>query len=107
MEENYKNYTPLSEKIRELEENGFKSQYKVENGRLMDVTMKKEYAPEEIAVKDKFRFEGESNPDDMSILYAIECSDGGKGTLVNAYGMYGDDEIDQFLNQIPGEGPNL
>jgi hypothetical protein len=27
--------------------------------------------------------------------------------LVNAYGMYGDEEIDQFVTQIPGEGLNL
>jgi hypothetical protein len=108
MEDNFKNYTPpLSEKITELEAQGYKSQFKVENGKLVDISMKKEYAAGEIIVKEKFRFEGESNPDDTSILYVLECNDGGKGTLVNAYGMYGDEEIDQFVTQIPGEGLNL
>ena len=36
----------------------------------------------------------------MSILYAIETSDGRKGTLVDAYGLYSDDETGEFLNQI-------
>ena len=36
----------------------------------------------------------------MSILYAIETSDGRKGTLVDAYGMYSDDETGEFMNQV-------
>jgi hypothetical protein len=36
----------------------------------------------------------------MSILYAIETSDGRKGTLVDAYGFYSDDETGEFINQI-------
>jgi hypothetical protein len=106
MEDN-NDLAPLSEKIREFEGKGYQSQYKVKNGKLVDLSMKKEYAPEEVRVKEKFRFEGESNPDDMSILYVLECTDGGKGTLVNAYGLYADEEIDLFVAQIPGEGPNL
>jgi hypothetical protein len=47
-----------------------------------------------------YRFEGISNPDDMSILYAIETSDGRRGTLVDAYGFYSDDETGEFINQV-------
>jgi hypothetical protein len=105
--EDFKNYTPLSEKIKELEDQGFENQFKVENGKLIDLTERREYSPSDVTLKDKFRFEGESNPDDMSILYALECRNGSKGTLINAYGTYANEEIDQFISEIPGEKPNL
>lgn len=107
MTDNYKNYTPLSEKIKQLENQGYSSQLKVEDGKLIDLTKKKSFKPGEVRVIEQFRFEGESNPDDMSILYVLECNDGSKGLLTNAYGMYGDEEIDQFVAEIPGEKPKL
>jgi hypothetical protein len=106
MKDNYKNYTPLSEKLKELEQEGYSSHFKVQDGKLVDLTHHREYAPQDVRVKDKFRFEGESNPDDMSIIYALECQNGEKGTLVNSYGLYADDEIDFFVSEIPGERSN-
>ena len=35
-----------------------------------------------------YRFEGDSSPDDNSVLYAIESKGGIKGVLVDAYGTY-------------------
>ncbi|MEH6680260.1 MAG: phosphoribosylpyrophosphate synthetase [Sediminicola sp.] len=43
----------------------------------------------EYFVDEFYRFEGDSNPDDSSILYAISTSNGHKGLLVSAYGAYG------------------
>jgi hypothetical protein len=51
-------------------------------------------------VVNYFRFEGPSNPDDMSILYAIEANDGVKGTLVDAYGTYASPEVNQFILEV-------
>jgi hypothetical protein len=39
-------------------------------------------------VDEFYRFEGMTNPDDSSILFAISSSDGLKGTLGDAYGVY-------------------
>lgn len=35
-----------------------------------------------------YPFEGMSNPDDNSIVFAISSHSGVKGVLVDAYGMY-------------------
>lgn len=107
MEDNNKNLTPLSVKIREFDEKGYTYQFKVENGRLYSISDNKVYSPEDVRVVEKFRFEGQSNPDDMSILYVLECRDGIKGTLVNAYGLYATEEIDQFVSEVPGEEPKI
>ncbi|WP_315824238.1 hypothetical protein [Paraflavitalea speifideaquila] len=54
-----------------------------------------------------FRFEGESNPDDSSILYVIEANDGLIGYSLDSYGAISshDNELgyDNFLRMIPVE----
>jgi hypothetical protein len=59
--------------------------------------------PDQIKIKEVFRFEGMSDPDDTSVVYAIETSDGTKGTLVDAYGANADRELSEFIEQIPLE----
>ncbi len=36
----------------------------------------------------------------MSILYAIETTDGNKGTLIDAYGHYSDDDTGSFMQDV-------
>jgi hypothetical protein len=94
------NMTDMDKCLHKLEAEGYSDQYKVEGGKLIDLTNNKKYKPKDVKAVNFYRFEGISNPDDMSILYAIETSDGRKGTLVDAYGMYSDDETGAFMNQI-------
>lgn len=86
--------------LNKLETEGYTDQYKVEKGKLCNLTNNKKYKPKDVKAVNFYRFEGISNPDDMSILYAIETSDGRKGTLIDAYGFYSDDETGEFMNQI-------
>jgi hypothetical protein len=44
--------------------------------------------PEDFTIDEYYRFEGNSDPDDNSIVYAISAKDGLKGVLVDAYGVY-------------------
>lgn len=47
--------------------------------------------PGQFEITEVHRFEGDTNPDDEDIVYAIEAKDGSvKGTLTSAYGMYAD-----------------
>ncbi|MER3463159.1 MAG: hypothetical protein C4329_00715 [Chitinophagaceae bacterium] len=69
----------------------------------MGLTTTKEiayYQPEQVRVVNFFRFEGESDPDDNAILYVMETHDGTKGTLVDAYGIYNDPAVTQFIQQV-------
>jgi len=94
------NMTDLEKCLNKLEGEGYTDQYRVENGKLCDLTNNKKYKAKDVKAVNFYRFEGISNPDDMSILYAIETSDGRKGTLVDAYGFYSDDDTGAFMNQI-------
>ena len=83
-----------------LEKYGYTEQFRVEKGKLIGTESKKSYKPKDVKGVNFYRFEGISDPDDMSILYAIETSDGCKGTLTDAYGQYSDDETGEFMKQV-------
>jgi hypothetical protein len=79
---------------------GFKEDFKVAGSDLTSLQTGHAFKPEEIKVVNFYRFEGPSNPDDNGILYAIETDDGTKGTLVDAYGVYADEEVGNFITQV-------
>jgi len=63
------------------------------------------YTPDELKIIKTFRFEGDSNPDDSSIIYVIEANDGLIGYSMDSYGMYSNHEAsyDEFITKIPVE----
>src|SRR5665647_860963 len=61
------------------------------------------YQPEDLKIIKTYRFEGESDPSDSSILYVIEAKDGMTGYSMDAYGVYSDhdnDGYDEFIRKI-------
>src|SRR5256885_16980616 len=93
--------TELERCLKVLEQDGYVDQFRVEKDRLQSLTdAKKKYKAKDVKAVNFYRFEGDSNPDDMSILYAIETCDGRKGTLIDAYGNYSDEETGKFLKEI-------
>lgn len=90
----------MTECHQHLMKEGFKEDFSVENNVLKAPGSGKIYTPEQTKITNFFRFEGESNPDDSAILYAIETSDGTKGTLVDAYGPYADPEKAAFIQAV-------
>jgi hypothetical protein len=83
-----------------LHAKGFTTQFKAIVSGLMSLSSRGIYFPEEVEIVDFFRFEGESDPEDNSILYVIETTCSEKGTLTDAYGMYGDPLIENFVKKV-------
>jgi hypothetical protein len=83
-----------------LEKYGYTEQFRVEKDKLVGMTSKKKYKPKDVKAANFYRFEGITDPDDMSILYAIETCDGSKGTLTDAYGRYSDEDTGAFMKQV-------
>lgn len=92
--------TDMEISMKRLEEKGYTDQFRVEKGKLVSLTAKKKYKPADVLAANFFRFEGITDPEDMSILYAIETSDGRKGTLSDAYGLYADEETGAFMKEV-------
>jgi hypothetical protein len=81
-------------------EQGYTENFKAASGGLQSLDSNKVYSPRDIKVVNFYRFEGISNPDDNSILYVIETSDGKKGTLIDAYGAYADPAVAKLIVDI-------
>lgn len=92
-----------------LSKDGFTQDFVVRDGRLFTMSneQNKSYGPGEVTIVDFYRFEGESDPDDMSILYALETNDGVKGTISSAYGIYAESDSLEFFKQVEDLGKNL
>jgi len=60
------------------------------------------YLPENLTIIKTYRFEGESDPSDSSIIYIIEANDGLIGYSMDAYGVYSDHDAayDDFIRKI-------
>ncbi len=87
----------LSQCINSLKKFGFENDFQaVENG-ISAAGAEKIYAPEDVSIVNFYRFEGETDPADSAVLYAIETTDGAKGTLTDSYGAYADKAVADFI----------
>lgn len=83
-----------------LQKGGFETQFKAIPEGLLSLKTDKTFRPSQITILHFYRFEGESDPSDSSILYAIEASDGEKGTLVDGYGTESDGLVTTFMHEV-------
>ncbi len=63
------------------------------------------YTPEDLTIIKTYRFEGDSDPADSSVLYVIEANDGLMGYVMDIYGAESnhDAAFDDFVRQIKME----
>lgn len=83
-----KAYETLTEAIDDLKSRGFTEDFNLQPHCLQCRSRDLHVHPEDFTVEEFYRFEGMTNPDDSSVLFAIKSEDGIRGTLVDAYGVY-------------------
>ena len=79
---------------------GYKEEFTVSDNLLKALSTGKQYAPSDVKIINFFRFEGQTDPADSSILYVLETKDGTKGTLVDAYGPDADADKTIFIREV-------
>jgi hypothetical protein len=90
----------LSEAIDDFAEQGFTEHFGVRGRRLRGLDSGGSFDAHEVVICGFERFEGVSDPDDMSIVYAIETLTGMRGTLTDAFGVYSSPEISAFVDDV-------
>lgn len=94
-------YVTLSETMNQLRKEGYVEDFNLQQNCLECRNGKFKVFADEFKIDKYFRFEGQSNPSDSAILYAISSDKHDlKGILVNAYGIYSDPITDEMLQKL-------
>ena len=90
--------TTVSEVLNKLKEDGYTVDFNLNDSCLMCHGNSLKISPEEFVVDKHYRFEGQSDPGDEAIVYAISSAKHHiKGTLVNGYGISSDPMTDAMV----------
>ena len=91
----------LSETINALIKIGYVHDFNIHEECIVCHQANVKLLPSEFQIDKVYRFEGESNPDDQSVLYAISSPKFNyKGTLVNGYGISADEETSKVIERL-------
>jgi len=87
-----RNYETLVDATNDLLKRGYTANLSLDGDTIGDKAQNIHMTADEFEIDEFYRFEGASNPDDTSIVYAVSSLKYNlKGVLVNAYGAYADD----------------
>ena len=101
MDLNYiKSFDTLSEAIKALQSEGYTTDFNLNEECIECKESQIRLNPEDFDIDAYYRFEGMSNTDDNSILYAISSKSGMKGLLVDAYGVYSNALSDAMIKKL-------
>ena len=78
-------YDTVSQAVNELRARGFTMDFNLKENCI--ICNQQEFNPEDFKIVEVYRYEGDSDPADEAVVYAIESKNGLKGVLVNGYGI--------------------
>lgn len=95
-----KNYKNLLEAVESLQKRGYIYNFRYQDSSLQCGEISEKLTAKDLTIAEYYRFEGMSDPEDNSIIYAIESTQGHKGIVIDAYGAYSDENIAKFLKDV-------
>ena len=78
-------YDTVSQAVNELKKRGYTLDFNLQENCI--ICNQQKFNPEDFKIVEVYRFEGDSDPADEAVVYAIESKNGLKGVLVNGYGI--------------------
>ena len=96
-----KQYNSVIEALESLKQRGFIYDFNLDEKKVCAPDRKSSYTSEEFKIVEVYRFEGQTNPSESSVVYAIQSDKYNlKGFLVNAYGMYADTHSTELVSKM-------
>lgn len=94
-------FDTMTEAITWLQANGYKHDFNLDNDCIRYSDGSQCLMPEDFHVDNAFRFEGDTDPGDENVVYAISSVNNDmKGILVNAYGAYSDAMSENMIKKF-------
>lgn len=95
-----KSYDSLVDALTDLKKRGYEADFETHQFCLYCGDLDIRLYPEEFNVDEVYRFEGDSNPDDSAVIYAISSSTGLKGTFIDGYGIYSENMTFEMAKKL-------
>ncbi len=94
------NYDTVSEAVNDLVKRGYTHNFQVCEEGIECSILALILSPDDVEIKEVYRFEGNTDPADEAVVYAIASKDGVKGVLVNGYGVSSDAFTDKIISKL-------
>ncbi len=91
-------YDTVTEAVRGLKQRGFDLDFNLKENCI--VCHKHKFDPKDFEIVEVYRFEGNSDPADEAVVYAIESVEGVKGVLVSGYGPSADTMSSEMAKKL-------
>lgn len=98
-----KSYDTVTEAMADLKKLGYTVDFSIvaEKDHLLDHLTSTALSPDDFEIDSFYRFEGETDPGDQMIVYAISSKNNNlKGIVVNAYGIYADNSTSKIIKKL-------
>jgi hypothetical protein len=95
------NMKPMSMVMNDLRQDGFTQDFEMHDNVFGCRETEETFQPEDLIITQTYRFEGESDPGDMTIVFAMEANSGTKGLCVDAFGTNASRSLGEFIKQVP------
>jgi len=93
-------YDTVSQAINGLKERGYTIDFNLEFDCIVCQQTPVTLMPNEFEITEVYRFEGNTDPADEAIVYAIESKHGHKGVLVNGFGPSADSVSSDMIEKL-------
>lgn len=103
-------YDTVTEAVKGLKERGYTIDFNIAFDKLVCSENKYCLQPDEFEITEAHRFEGDSNPDDEDVVYAVESKDARpdgpfgrgklKGVITSAFGVYADPASNKIIQKL-------
>jgi hypothetical protein len=93
-------YATVTQALADLRTRGYTDEFNFKDEYLFCDDKGIQFNPQELKITGVYRFEGASDPEDSSVVYAIESATGLKGVLIDSYGVYADERKTKFIKSL-------
>ena len=93
-------YDTVSQAVQGLKERGYSIDFNLEEDCLVCRQPPFKLMPDEFEITEVHRYEGNSDPGDEAVVFAIESRSGEKGILVNGFGVSADAASDAMVAKL-------
>ncbi len=96
-----RSYDTVTAALKDLKQRGYTVDFNIAFDKIICSKNEILLNPAEFSITEFYRFEGDTDPGDENVVYAIESKDGKvKGTMTSAYGTYAESISTEMIQKL-------